>query len=280
MLAFQAMFCAVAGALGARQGIVITDRLAPGSGVTDSYAQQVVTVRAGRPDQVLAALDGRARALGYVREPHDPGRQGPADQVTRDCYRYKRVRNLPYLAIGLASPGELNGFTVPEGSVGFFLHLRTGFTGSEDGSSTSAQPNTATRAHLAQLGVDFARPPGRRRFTWWGARLLTQVRLTWTARRLGVLRGRRVATWLVGGEFTGPCTLGVMTIRRGERQHVVDELRERAGEKGYRYGVDDAATPRTPMLNLAVHGPGEQIDAGGRKVPEGSVAVVVTLTDA
>jgi len=48
--------------------VVITDRLSPTSGITDQYTQWLVTIRPGRPDEVPRALDGNARALGYVRD--------------------------------------------------------------------------------------------------------------------------------------------------------------------------------------------------------------------
>ncbi len=276
MLAFQAMFSAVADALRARHGIVLTDRLMPGSGITVSYTQQVVTIRLGRPDEVLGALDGHTRALGYVRDQRPY--VDPVNVVPRHWYRYEKVRALPDLSFALASPGELKGFVVPEGSVGVTLNITTGLTESEDGRRSSKTPNSATRAHLAQRGVDITPPLPRQRFMWWGARVLMQVRLTWAMRRLCPHRGRLVATWLVGGEFIGPYTLGVMTIRSGTRQQVVDELHERANKKGYRYGADaTAASPRTRVMNLTVYGPDEQIDADGRRVPEGSIAVIVTL---
>jgi hypothetical protein len=47
------MLCAVADALGARDGVVVTDRLSPTSGITYQYTQWVVTIRPGRPEEAL-----------------------------------------------------------------------------------------------------------------------------------------------------------------------------------------------------------------------------------
>jgi hypothetical protein len=277
-LAFQAMLCAVADALGARDGVVVTDRLSPTSGITDQYTQWVVMIRPGRPEEVLGTLDGNARALGYVRD--NRPRPAPVTMAPRSFYRYERVRHLPDLVFALASPGELRGFAVPEGRVGVAVDIRTGMTESEDGAGFSKAPNTATRIHLAGSGVDITPPPRARPFTWWVARVTMQARLGWAMHRLGAYRGRLVATWLVGGEFTGPYTLGVMTIRRGTTPAVLDGLIARAAKKGYRYGAHGPAAPRTPVLNLTTYKSGEVIDADGRRVPDESIAIMATLTAA
>jgi hypothetical protein len=277
-LVFQAMLSAVAGALGARDGVVVTDRLSPTSGITDQYTQWVVTIRPGRPEEVLGTLDGNARALGYVRD--DRSWPAPATIAPRFFYRYERVRHLPDLAFALASPEELRGFAVPDGWVGVVVDIRTGMTESEDGAGFSKAPNTATRIHLAGSGVDITPPPRARPLTWWVARVAMQARLHWAMRRLGAYRGRLVATWLVGGEFTGPYTLGVMTIRRATTPAVLDGLIARAAKMGYHQGAHVPTAPRTPVLNLTTYKSGEVIDADGRRVPDDSVAVIVTLTAA
>jgi len=276
VLVFQAMLSAVADALHARDGVVVTDRLTPSSGLTDPYTQRVVTIRPGRPEEVLGALDGRARALGYLpdRSPHHV----PEQATERHWYRYESVRHLPKLVFALAAPHELRGIAVPDGSVAVTVDISTGLTESEDGRSSCDAPNTAVTTHLRDRGVGIAPPLRRRRLTWWPARVAAQAQLARAARRLGARRGRHVVTWLVGGEFTGPCTLGVMTIRHGTREQVTEGIARRMHNRDHRHATAATGFDHSPVMNLATYGPGEPITTDGRTVPEGSLGVVITLS--
>ena len=285
ILAAQTLLSATADAAGGRDGALVTDRMS-GGGLAGGFQMNLALIRPGSVPDVRRSLAQRVADLGLERDRYAP--MSTANSADGP-YWYSGPRSLPRVGFAFVHPGDaVDGIPVPEGSVGVAIAVAPGFTMSaEDGSHSLKAPNAAARTHLARLGIDIEPPPGWQRFWyWWWARLAVQARLSWMARRLGAYRGIPVASWLVGGELVGPYTFGVMSIQPGTPSEVADRITNRARRSGYRATSGDvvpcshsfAATTGNLVLHLVTYEPGEAVDLNDGAVPDGSTAVIVTLT--
>lgn len=263
----QSMLSAVADALEAREGVVLTD-VPGGGGLAGGHNLTVTSIRPGPPEQMVATLVRAAERLGYERDERLRGRTVNGPNLY--WYRFLDVPMLPHLAFTIARPGEqVDGFAVPEGSVGVRFNLSAGSTSFENGRSLGTL-SQATKSHLKERGVDFTPPPTWQRFWYWcWARSAIRARVAWTARRIGGFKGRPLATWFFGAELAGPYTLGVATIRSGEPPRALEAIELAVQRSHAREGAD---------IGLVAYGPGEFVDPAAPSVPDGSAGVIVTVT--